>query len=244
MSRKLKDILFTSGIAIGWLDMAISYAFLFFSPPQLIKDWRIALGIGAVIFTATAMLYIYDIRKTYVTTPKLSIDVERVTEDEIHSFYVSKHIYFYVHNKEERPITDCHAVIEWAKLWQEDGREVNFIERDYLKWAEKFAIDENTTIPANDYRRLDIADTAEKGRVKFSTLSERESSPQGLYSQVRIRIDGNYNGFPMKPKIFDGYLFIEKSQTYQHLESVNVIFREGDWKKDFNIPIRRDVNLN
>lgn len=227
---------------IGGIMLVASNISMIF--PFLVTDWRIAFVIGNTIFIIFAIWTVYDLSKKYVDWSKPKINLVPKPEDEQDKFYVSKHIYLYVYNDEERPITDCHATIEWAELWLDDGREVNFVERDYLKWAEKFSVSENITIPANDYRRLDVASTIEKGRLKFSTLSQRESSPQGLYSKVRIRIDGNFNSIPMKPDIFDGYLFVEKSQIEQHLESVNVIFSKGDWKKDFNIPIRRDVNLN
>ena len=244
--QKLKDTIVSLRrpmlFVIGGVMLVASNVSMIF--PSIVTDWRIAFGIGNTIFIAFAIWTIYDLYKKYVDWSEPKLNLVPTPEDEQDKFYVSKHIYIYVYNNEKRPVTDCHATIEWAKLWQDDGREVNFVERDFLKWAEKVSTSEDITIPANDYRRLDIASTIEKGRLRFSTMSQRESSPQGLYSKIRIRIDGNYNNIPIKPEIFDGYLFVEKSVTRQHLETVNIVFRKGDWKKDFNIPIRRDVNLN
>jgi hypothetical protein len=79
----------------------------------------------------------------------------------------------------------------------------------------------------------------------------------GLYSHIRIRVDGNFNGKAMKPQIFEGYLYAEdRGSGWNEIETttkvvdgkrivdskiniqlpyVYMVFEEGDWTKDKRI---------
>jgi hypothetical protein len=57
---------------------------------------------------------------------------------------------------------------------------------------------------------------------------------------IRVRLDGKMNGKNIKPKFFDGYLYIMNSLESNGEIVYARIFEKGNWMKDKRIPKPKD----
>jgi len=256
----LIKILFIFG---GAMITAYSTVSTFLDLPPIIHDWRYGFVLGLLLFMGGVGWIVFDLYRRYVWWSQPKAKLIPNTEHELKDFMITKHAYLYVFNEEDLPITDCYATIESGKLV--DGmRHIEFIEEDRLKWAAIYATEGcKIEIPPKKQLRIDVADTLEQDRIRFSTCNSTQSSPTGIYSHIRIRVDGNFNGKAIKPHLFDGYLYaegkkwgpnvveiitkvvdgkrIEDSKQAIQLPYVDMVFERGDWIKDKRIPRPKEL---
>lgn len=173
-----------------------------------------------------------------------------------------------VYNREELPITNCFATLEFANdISVDENNHVSVIplipsftkKADRIKWEEELDTDESCeiTIPPDKSKHINVASLL--GTLRYH-LRDGDFEARWAVHTVKIRIDGYFNKKSMKPLSFDGYIYATNLENAEEEFSRNgkvrsneetiasqirnliLIFREGDWKKDEEIKNKMNVS--
>jgi hypothetical protein len=270
---KIKDLIsptIKAGFVVAGAALtAYSWVSTFFNLPPIIKDWRWGLGVGLFLFFAGTLWYITDLIRKYVwwAEPKIVFSPKRDNIHKNQKYADSANLI--VRNDEKIAITDCFATLVMAtNLYGEDMIPMNIVENDRLKWKEeKFTSDDcKITIPPKDERTVIVADNLNGFQFSFCRASVLRQHLMGLYSPIKIRIDGKINDKDIKPQFFVGYLYVNNylgesgEVTITNTDSdgnvsktivppkpeiyTTMFFEKGDWIKDKRIPRSRNIQDN
>ncbi len=234
---KLKEI-FRAVLLVGGFAMSAILAVT--DVPSIVKG--IGIPLGLFLFFASVVSYLISSEMLWFwSQPDISISTNVADKYSDGKFY--KSIQLQVRNNEEHPISDCYATLEYAAAIyilhdQEDKtpplrtREIIPTQTqnvDRIKWEDVFLVNGKCEIeiPATYPRNLDLADSLHELHFNLCNNNLPVEWLIGAKLHVlKIRIDGRFANKGMKPKLFDGYIYSDKSET---------IFEEGNWRNDKRI---------
>lgn len=236
ISRVATQILGATGMFIGFLVTGYSWAATVAPLPPIFKNPWHGIGFGILIFFVSALWFMWKylerftwVEPVIILTPTLLNRTSPFNEPTVFALLT-------VHNDEETQITDCYATLEEAtNLYGGDLIPVPLGKKERLKWAEaKYGTDDcKIIIEAKSDKNVHVANTS----FNFAFCKDSaipDSMLAGLYN-IRIRIDGKWNGRDMQPQFFDGHLLMDRTMTDSGIVT-RTAFDVGDWTQNKDIP--------
>lgn len=241
-------VLFVVG---GSILTTYSLVTTFVNIPPIIQDWRIGVGFGLLGFFIGMSWIVFDLYRRYVWGSEP--DIEITTHREHFDVQGYTAAWLNIKNMEQMDITSCYARLMSADvIYYVDGIErknpviPSLVDKKIyrIKWNESEFCNEKCeiTIPRNDSRVLSVAVTDNLRGLRLN-LFEKDIVPNWMGKEilcaVQIRIDGCFNGKPMKPQLFDGFISVE-TETVGYSDGVvrgNILIyklmfaKKGDWMK-------------
>jgi hypothetical protein len=243
---KIKNTIFTvikSIVAIVGVAMtAYSWVSTFSSLPPIIHDWRWSLGAGLLLLMVDMFWYVFDLYRKYVWWVNPDIRLIPFIKSQTLSHRSADIFCLVVENKEEVEITNCYATLSVKNLYGADLLELPRVDQERVSWMDGNLSNTNCeiTVPNTSNNMLiRVADTI--NNFSFSVCASRGARHDLMgVNLIRVRLDGKMNGKNIKPKFFDGYLYIMNSLESNGEIVYARIFEKGNWMKDKRIPKPKD----